>query len=64
MSDAADLVGYIVGEDEGAYIYACADHAPAEAMREPHREVLRDEAEEVAAICENCGLELWEAKLW
>lgn len=65
--DGADLVGYIVGEHPGGtaragnYLYACDEHTP-DAKREDHRQLLRDEAEDVAAFCENCGLELWEAE--
>jgi len=60
--DGADLVGYIVGEDQaGWFTYACDEHTPA-AMREDHRQLLREEASEVGATCHECGLELFEAE--
>lgn len=60
MSDA-DSVGYIVSErPDGYYIYACDEHAPDDIKSQPHREVLRAEAAEEGATCNECGLELAE----
>lgn len=62
MTDSADLVGYIVGErPDGYYLYACDEHTPDD-KREPHRQLLREEAEAEGACCDDCGLELAEAE--
>jgi hypothetical protein len=59
--DLADEVGWIVGErGDGNYIYGCFEHADGSIQAQPHRLILREEAEHVGAICDECGLELWE----
>lgn len=60
--DAADLVGYIVANrPDGYYVYACDEHAPA-ISKKLHLQILREEATEVGATCDGCGLELAEAE--
>lgn len=63
MSGMADLVGWIIGErPDGYYRYGCGEHTPAAIRRESHRAVLREEATEDGATCEECGYELAEAE--